>query len=62
MWVIHGGRPQPAGLFQSDPQGNAIHLYRPSSPVAQSDVIAVTLESEAGSSTPTSSPVIAAPL
>ena len=29
MWIIRGGKPAPAGLFRSNPQGNAIHLYRP---------------------------------
>ncbi|HLH16797.1 MAG TPA: anti-sigma factor [Bryobacteraceae bacterium] len=62
MWVIRGGRPQPAGLFQSDRQGNAIHLYRPSAPVAPSDVVAVTVEPANGSSAPTSAPLFAAPL
>jgi hypothetical protein len=62
MWVIRGGAPQPAGLFQSDRQGNAIHLYRPPAPLAPSDIVAVTLESAAGSSAPTSTPVIAAQL
>ncbi|HJT87852.1 MAG TPA: anti-sigma factor, partial [Bryobacteraceae bacterium] len=44
MWVIRGGKPAPAGLFSSSPQGTAFHLYRPAAPPAPSDVVAVTLE------------------
>ena len=62
MWMIRGGKPAPAGLFTSNPQGNAIHLYRPSAPPIQSDVVAVTLESAGGVAAPTSTPIIVAPL
>ncbi|MGA2119902.1 MAG: anti-sigma factor [Bryobacteraceae bacterium] len=62
MWLIRGGKPVPAGLFTSDQQGNAIHLYRPPTPPAATDVVAVTLEAEGGVNAPTSTPVIAAPL
>jgi anti-sigma-K factor RskA len=62
MWIIRGGRPAPAGLFSSNPQGNAVHLYRPSAPPAESDVVAVTLEAAGGAGAPTSTPVIVAPL
>jgi len=61
MWIIHGGKPAPAGLFRSDQQGNAIHLYHPPAAVAPSDVVAVTLENAAGVDAPTSTPVIIAP-
>ena len=62
MWIIHGGKPAPAGLFRSDDRGNALHLYRPPSPAAPSDVVAVTLETAAGVDAPTSTPIIVAPL
>jgi anti-sigma-K factor RskA len=62
MWIIREGKPAPAGLFQSNQQGNAIHLYRPPSPPATSDVIAVTLEAAGGVGAPTAKPVIVAPL
>jgi anti-sigma-K factor RskA len=62
MWIIHGGKPAPAGLFRSDDQGNAIHLYRPPSPAAPGDAVAVTLETAAGVDAPTSTPIIVAPL
>jgi Anti-sigma-K factor rskA, C-terminal len=62
MWIIRGGKPAPAGLFHSDAQGNAIHLYRPQAAPAPSDVVAVTLETAAGVDAPTSTPIIVAPL
>ncbi|HEY7389017.1 MAG TPA: anti-sigma factor [Bryobacteraceae bacterium] len=62
MWLIRGGKPAPAGLFASDAQGDAVHLYRPASPAAAGDVVAVTLEVAGGVNAPTSMPVIAAAL
>jgi len=62
MWIIRGGKPAPAGLFSSNPQGNAIHFYRPPAPPAESDVVAVTLEAAGGVDAPTSTPIIVAPL
>jgi hypothetical protein len=62
MWIIRGGKPAPAGLFSSDPRGNAIHLYRPTAPLVESDIVAVTLEAAGGVGAPTSAPVIVAKL
>jgi anti-sigma-K factor RskA len=62
MWIISGGKPAPAGLFSSNSQGNAIHLYRPPAAPTEGDVIAVTLEAAGGVGAPTSAPIIAAPL
>src|ERR1035438_9235955 len=62
MWMIRGGKPAPAGLFLSNSQGNAIHLYRPPTPPVESDVVAVTLEAAGGVAAPTSTPIIVAPL
>jgi hypothetical protein len=62
MWIIRGGKPAAAGLFSSNPSGNAIHLYRPPTPPAESDVVAVTLEAAGGVAAPTSTPIIVAPL
>jgi anti-sigma-K factor RskA len=60
MWVIpKGGKPVPAGLFQSDVWGSAVHVQR--GPV-DAAVVAVTLENEGGAPQPTSTPVIAASL
>ncbi len=56
MWVIpKGGAPRPAGLFQSDASGNAVHLHRTT--VEPGSVVAVTVEPEAGSAAPTSTPI-----
>ena len=60
MWVIRGGKPAPAGLFDADAQGNAIHLFRTAA--APNDVVAVTIEPSGGVSAPTSTPIIVAPL
>jgi anti-sigma-K factor RskA len=62
MWIIRGGKPAPAGLFASNAQGDAFHLYRPASPAAPGDIVAVTLEVAGGVNAPTSMPVIAAAL
>lgn len=62
MWIIRGGKPAPAGLFASDTQGDAFHLYRTASPALAGDVVAVTLEVAGGVNAPTSTPIIAAAL
>jgi hypothetical protein len=62
MWLIRGGAPAPAGLFRSNSQGNAIHIYRSPAPPTERDVVAVTLEAAGGVMAPTSTPVIVAPL
>ena len=59
MWVVpKGGAPIPAGLFQSDPQGNAVHFL--SGPVdrARTAAIAVSVEPAAGSQSPTTPPIV----
>lgn len=63
MWVIpKGGKPVPAGLFQSQADGTAMHLERGPATVSSGGAIAVTLENEGGSPQPTSTPLIVAPL
>jgi hypothetical protein len=62
MWIIpKGGKPIPAGMFYSDDSGSAIHMQRaPLDPNA--NLVAVTLEPEAGSQQPTSTPLFAVPV
>jgi anti-sigma-K factor RskA len=63
MWIVpKQGAPTPAGLFQSDAQGNAVHIL--SAPVnrAAAAAIAVTVEPDTGSPAPTTKPFIVAPL
>lgn len=62
MWVIpKGGKPVPAGLFQSEANGTAMHIQR--GPVdANADLVAVTLEDQAGAAQPTSQPLFAVPV
>ena len=63
MWVIpKGGAPKPAGLFQPDEQGNAMHMLPGSIDVETTAVIAVTMEPEAGSATPTMPIILSAGL
>jgi anti-sigma-K factor RskA len=62
MWIIRGGKPAPAGLFASNAEGDAYHLYRPAVAAGPGDIVAVTLEVAGGVSAPTSMPVIAAAL
>ena len=62
MWVIpKGGAPRPAGLFQSQ-GGTAMHILSGPVDMASVGAIAVTLEPEAGSSAPTTTPIIVAPV
>mgnify|MGYP000891448271 CR=1 FL=1 len=63
MWVIpKGGAPKPAGLFQSDQQGNAVHLLPGPIDAAATGAIAVSVEPEAGSQAPSTTPIIVAPV
>jgi hypothetical protein len=62
MWVIpKGGAPRPAGLFQSQ-GGTAMHILSGPLDLGAIGAIAVTLEPESGSSAPTSTPIIVAPV
>jgi hypothetical protein len=62
MWTIaKGARPVPAGLFQSDASGGAMHLRRGAVDAGLA-VVAVTLENEGGAPQPTSTPIITASL
>ena len=63
MWVIPaGGNPIPAGLFQTDSKGTAVHLQPGPLDVAAAGAVAVTLEAAGGAPQPTSQPLIVAPL
>jgi hypothetical protein len=63
MWFVPkgGGAPIPAGLFRGD-NGQGIHFQPGAVNPASIAAIAVTLEPEAGSSTPTMPILIAAPV
>ena len=63
MWLIpKAGAPIPAGLFQSDAQGNALYLRNEPFDLPNTKAVAVTVEPESGSAAPTSTPIIAAGL
>jgi anti-sigma-K factor RskA len=61
MWVIpKGGAPRPAGLFQANPDGTAVHILAGALDRASLNAVAVTVEPAAGSPAPTSPIIIAA--
>ena len=63
MWVIPaGGKPVPAGLFQTESNGSGVHLFRGPVDVASTGAVAVTLEAAEGAPQPTSTPIIVAPV
>jgi hypothetical protein len=63
LWVIpKGGAPKPSGLFQADASGNAMHMVAGPIDVAATGAFAVSVEPEAGSAAPTTTPIIVAPV
>lgn len=63
MWVIpKGGAPRPAGLFRPADDGTAIHVLPGAVNLDTTGAIAVTVEPAAGSSAPTTQPIIVAPV
>jgi len=63
MWLIpQVGDPAPAGLFQSDADGWAMHLQKAPVNIPEIKAVAVTLEPSGGVARPTSDPVIVAVL
>jgi anti-sigma-K factor RskA len=62
MWVIpKGAKPVPAGMFQAQADGTAMHVQRGAVDM-NGMTVAVTLEDQAGAAQPTSTPLIVAPL
>jgi hypothetical protein len=63
MWVIpKGGAPVAAGLFQAGQDGSAIHILPGPVDAASLGAIAVSVEPQAGSRAPTTTPIIVATL
>jgi hypothetical protein len=60
MWIVRDGKAKAAGMFQSAPDGSAMHMQRGTA--ASHDAVAVTLENEAGVDQPTSTPLFVAPI
>jgi len=61
MWIIpKGAKPVPAGLFQSQANGRAMHVQPGAVDVASTAAVAVTVENEAGADQPTTQPLIVA--
>ena len=53
MWLIPaGGKPAPAGLFQSESNGTAVYLQKGPVDVASTGAVAVTLEAAGGGLSP----------
>ena len=59
MWIVKDAKAKSAGMFQSAPDGSAMHIQRGS--MENTDTVAVTLENESGADQPTSTPLFAAP-
>jgi len=63
MWIIpKGAKPVPAGLFQSQDDGSAMHVRPGAVDMASTAAVAVTVENEAGADQPTTTPLIVAAL
>jgi hypothetical protein len=60
MWIVTDGKAKAAGMFQSAPDGSAMHMQDAS--VANNDAVAVTMENEAGADRPTTTPLFAVPI
>jgi anti-sigma-K factor RskA len=59
LWVIpNGGAPKPAGLFDSDAQGNVTYMYKAPLDLAQTGAVAVSIEPASGSQAPTTTPIV----
>ena len=63
MWIIpKGAKPVPAGLFQSQDDGSAMHVRPGTVDLASTAAVAVTIENQAGADQPTTTPLIVANL
>jgi Anti-sigma-K factor rskA len=61
MWIIpRGAKPVPAGLFQSQDDGSAMHVQAGTVDLASTAAVAVTVENQAGADQPTTTPLIVA--
>ena len=60
LWLMHDGRPVPAGLFRPDRRGAAIAEV--SATVRGAELVAVTIEPAGGSAAPTGEVLASAPL
>ena len=58
MWIVRDGKAKAAGMFQSAPDGSAMHMQHAT--VTNHDAVAVTLENEAGAGQPTTPPLFTA--
>jgi hypothetical protein len=62
MWVMReSGSPQPAGVFQSAPDGSALNVQRRRMDPG-AEAIAVTVEDAAGAAAPSGRPLFSAPI
>lgn len=60
LWLIHDGKPVPAGLFRPGDDGTAV--AQAAAPVRGADLVAVTIEPAGGSDAPTGSILASAEL
>lgn len=63
MWLVPKiGAPIPAGLFQTSPEGQGLHFNGRAVDLAAIAAVAVSVEPESGSTAPTTTPFIVAPV
>lgn len=63
MWVIPKGQPpKPAGLFQPDNSGSAVHFVAQDVDVQSAAALAISVEPEAGSAAPSTTPLLVTPV
>jgi len=63
MWVVpKTGKPVAAGMFQSQPDGSAMHVRPGQVDIQSTGAVAVTVEDQVGADQPTTQPLIVAAL
>jgi anti-sigma-K factor RskA len=63
MWLIPKGQaPVSAGLFKPDVRGGAVHIQPGAVDVANAAAVAISVEPEAGSTAPTTTPLLVTPV
>jgi anti-sigma-K factor RskA len=64
LWLVpaSGAAPRPAGLFRPDRSGNSVHVSSTAVDASTTKAVAVSIEPRAGSSAPTTKPIVVVPL
>ncbi len=63
LWIMpKKGAPRPAGVFRSNAAGDSVHISSAAVDLAQTKAVAVSVEPRAGSSAPTTTPIVVVPI